>query len=317
MSISTKERPSLPENTKLITFSVETEKRDEHDRRRWEWIMNPNCKSSVSILHEYLQQALKTQPSYEFELLDNKETPHSATVILNDVRYGVGLGVSKKKAKINAAQATLDILIPEITNKIYSDNDKQDHQGSAIFDQIKITDHRVIEYSSKTTDPCPYTMLTICLRRNFGECDINTEFTLFKNRRKLNKCTMTVGKHTVTVNCKNKKDGKQKASQAILALLHPHIDNWGTLLRLYDNRSIKNKKEKKQEQQDIFKLQGKATPNQPNFAILNKLNEAMIKSNNQRKLEQTDQKLGLHKVLLSTKCPYVQAKPSVSNADDE
>lgn len=27
---------------------------------------------------------------------------------------------------------------------------------------------------------------------------------------------MTVGKHTVTVNCRNKRDGKQKAAQAIL-----------------------------------------------------------------------------------------------------
>lgn len=317
MPISTKERPSLPENTKLITFSIEVVKTEKYDGHRRDVVMNPNSKSSVSILHEYLQRALKTQPLYEFELLNNKETPHSATVILNDVRYGVGLGLSKKKAKLNAAQATLDILIPEIINKIDLDHNSQDHRDSVIFDQIKVTDPRVLEYTYKTTDPNPYTMLTVCLHRNFGECDICTEFKWCKNRRQLNKLTMTVGKHTVTVSCRNKKDGKQKASQEILALLHPNIDNWGTLLRLYGNQSVKNTQLKKKEQQEITELQGTATPNEPNFAVLKKLNEAMIKTNNQGKLDQANYKSGLHKVLLSTKCPYVNAKPSVSNTDNE
>jgi len=31
-----------------------------------------------------------------------------------------------------------------------------------------------------------------------------------------NEFTITVGKHTATVVCKNKRDGKQRASQAIL-----------------------------------------------------------------------------------------------------
>ena len=34
-----------------------------------EWIMNPNGKSYVCILHEYVQHALKKQPSYEFKEL--------------------------------------------------------------------------------------------------------------------------------------------------------------------------------------------------------------------------------------------------------
>jgi hypothetical protein len=36
-----------------------------------EWIMNPNGKSYVCILHEYVQHALKKQPSYEFKELGN------------------------------------------------------------------------------------------------------------------------------------------------------------------------------------------------------------------------------------------------------
>lgn len=93
---------------------------------------------------------------------------------------------------------------------------------------------------------------------------------------------MTVGKHTTTVVCKNKRDGKQRASQAILQILHPHIQTWGSLLRLYGNRSVKSFKEKKQEEQEITVLQSKAAINQPNYAILDKLKLEMDKLNERR-----------------------------------
>jgi microprocessor complex subunit DGCR8 len=34
-----------------------------------EWVMNPNGKSYVCILHEYVQHALKKQPAYDFKEL--------------------------------------------------------------------------------------------------------------------------------------------------------------------------------------------------------------------------------------------------------
>nr|QEI10606.1 pasha [Myzus persicae] len=309
---NTKERPSLPDSTKLISFPVQTEDHDKRCNRRREWIMNPNGKSYVSILHEYLQQALKTQPWYEFKELENTETPYSATVVLNDVQYGVGLGNSKKQAKLNAAQATLDILIPEMKNKI--DSDIKNQRDPVIFDQIKVTDPRITEFCAKTTEPSPYAMLLVCLQRNFGECEIGIEYKLNNRRRMLNQCTMMVGKHTASVACKNKRDGKQKASQVILGLLHPHIDNWGSLLRLYGNRSIKNAKEKKQEEQEITQLQSKAAVNQPNFAILNKLKEEMLKIRDQRKLKETNETLGLPQAMLATTCPYTIAIPSSSTS---
>lgn len=60
-------------------------------------------------------------------------------------------------------------------------------------------------------------------------------------------------------------------------LLHPHITVWGPLLRLYGNNSVKSFKEKKQEEQEITVLQNKAIVNQPNYAILDKLKEEMMK----------------------------------------
>lgn len=88
---------------------------------------------------------------------------------------------------------------------------------------------------------------------------------------------MKVGKHSVTVACKNKRDGKQKAAQAILKEIHPHINSWGSLLRLYGSQSVKSFKEKKMEEQQITNLQSKASVNSPNHAILDKLKMEMLK----------------------------------------
>lgn len=105
--------------------------------------------------------------------------------------------------------------------------------------------------------------------------DIKYQGNTLKHQK--NEFTMTVGKHTATVICKNKRDGKQRASQAILQALHPHITSWGSLLRLYGSRSVKSIKEKKQEEQEITLLQSKAAINLPNFAILDKLKLEMSK----------------------------------------
>lgn len=290
------QRPTLPDGTKLITFPVlhtEVEKGTTHVRPKKEWIMNPNGKSYVCILHEYVQHALRKQPSYEFKELENAATPYSATVSINELKYGTGYGTSKKQAKSEAARETLEILIPDMKDKITSKDAKKDQNGAAeqqpearnlsVFDEIKIEDPRVAEFCAKTTEPSPHAILQTCLQRNFGLGDVQIQYDVKAGKHRKNEFTMTVGKHTATVVCKNKRDGKQRASQAILQILHPHIKTWGSLLRLYGNHSIKSYKEKKQEEQEITVLQSKAAINQPNYAILHKLKLEMSKLEERQK----------------------------------
>lgn len=108
-----------------------------------------------------------------------------------------------------------------------------------------------------------------------GDTDISTSVRLVKHQK--NEFTMKVGEHVATVICRNKREGKQRAAQAILQLLHPQINNWGSLLRLYGRGSCKTPKEKKEEEQRITELQNTASTNRPNYAILNKLREEMLK----------------------------------------
>ncbi|XP_072385261.1 microprocessor complex subunit DGCR8 [Diabrotica undecimpunctata] len=282
------QRLTLPDGTKLITFPIrKSDSSENNTSSKKEWVMNPNGKSYVCILHEYVQHVLKKQPTYQFTELENAATPYAATVIIKDMRYGVGYGTSKKQAKSDAAKATLEILIPEMKSKIVPDNQtgdstkKDKDQDLSFFDEIRVEDPRVFEFCAKTTEPAPYDILLTCLQRNFGLDDLQISYQ--GNTTKSHEFTMTVGKHTATVSCKNKRDGKQRASQAILQALHPSITSWGSLLRLYGNHSIKSFKEKKLEEQEITSLQSKAAVNQPNYAILSKLNIELGKLREKRK----------------------------------
>jgi microprocessor complex subunit DGCR8 len=99
------QRPSLPEGTKLITCPMPKGKEtsDTVGRNlRKEFVMNPAGKSSVCILHEFVQHTERVQPKYVFKELENAATPYSATVVINAMQYGIGYGSSKKQAKSEA-----------------------------------------------------------------------------------------------------------------------------------------------------------------------------------------------------------------------
>ncbi|RWS26558.1 uncharacterized protein B4U80_09098 [Leptotrombidium deliense] len=275
------QRPSLPEGTKLITCPLPKSNDSDASGRntRKEFVMNPAGKSAVCILHEFVQHAERVQPKYVFKELENASMPYSATVIINGMEYGVGFGSSKKQAKSDAAQATLEILIPDMKNITQGESKKVDTsmQDLSFFDDIKIEDQRVSELCAKAGQHSPYQILVECLRRNsgMGDTDIQCEVKLVKHQK--NEFTMRVGQKTATVMCRNKREGKQRAAQAILQQLHPQINSWGSLLRLYGRGSCKTPKEKKEEEQKITELQNTASANRPNYAILKKLKEEMLK----------------------------------------
>lgn len=269
---------SLTDSDTLKPSSVQFE--DRHQ----EWIIKPSEESPITNLDIYLQRSLKTQPQYEYTEISNKETPYSATVILKDIKYGVGLGNSKITASINAAQATLNILMIGTNNKIVELN-RKDNQDLLIFDQIKVTDPRIPDLCVKIAEHSPYDILLKCLQRNFGKCEVNIKYGHIESHKSLDTCVMAVPRQTVSVSCRNKQDGKQKASQLVLSNLHPYIDNWGSLFRLYGCRRIETAFKTKQEYNKINQLQRKATMIIPNYSLLNKLKEEMLKVREEQTLK--------------------------------
>lgn len=275
MARAQRQRPFLPSDTRLITCPA--------TGARKEFIMNPAGKSFVCILHEFVQHQEKVQPKYIYKELENANTPYSATVQIKDTTYGVGYGNSKRLAKSEAAKKTIEILIPEIKDFTEANTSLSGQVDSSkdlrFFDNIKIEDARVTELCAKAGQQSPYQILVECLKRNANTCDgelpITHHVQLIKPQK--NVYTMTVNEHEVKVNCKNKREGKQKAAQAILQKLHPHVTSWGGLLLMYGRGSCKTPKEKKELELQITELQTAAVPNKPNHAILNKLREEMLK----------------------------------------
>ncbi|NXS09192.1 DGCR8 protein, partial [Neodrepanis coruscans] len=274
------ERPILPANQKLITLSVQ----DAPIKK--EFVINPNGKSEVCILHEYMQRVLKVRPVYNFFECENPSEPFGASVIIDGVTYGAGTASSKKLAKNKAARATLEILIPDFVKQT-SEEKPKDSQELEYFNHISIEDSRVYELTSKAGLLSPYQILHECLKRNHGMGDTSIKFEVIPGKNQKSEYVMTCGKHTVRGWCKNKRVGKQLASQKILQLLHPHVKNWGSLLRMYGRE---NSKLVKQETSDrsVIELQQYAKKNKPNLHILNKLQEEMKKLAQER--EETQKK---------------------------
>ncbi|CAH2051589.1 unnamed protein product, partial [Iphiclides podalirius] len=270
--------PTLPEGTKLITIPAQIHAGQENGSKstKKDWVMNMNGRCYLSVFHEYVYRALQKQPVYEFKQLENATTPYQATVFIGGMQYGVGYGSSKRQAKSAAARASIHILIPEMRDQL----EPQPSTGEpdfSFFDYVSIEDPRISEFCAATCEPSPHAILRTCLLRNFGAGDRHIHTEMKKLEYQKIELTMKVGKHSATVVCKNKKTAKQRASQAILQALHPHVRSWGSLLRLYGSRSVKSCKEKKLEEQQITLLQDKARQNEPNYAVLEKLRHEMRK----------------------------------------
>ncbi|KAG7266233.1 LOW QUALITY PROTEIN: hypothetical protein CRUP_014349, partial [Coryphaenoides rupestris] len=156
-----------------------------------QFVINPNGKSEVCILHEYMQRVLKVRPVYNFFECENPCEPFGASVIIDGVTYGTGTA---------STRATLEILIPDFVKQT---SEEKPAEGDELeyFNHINIEDSRVYELT--------------------------------------NKAGLLSPSYTSALKGKNKRVGKQLASQKILQMLHPHVKNWGSLLRMYGRESNK------------------------------------------------------------------------------
>ncbi|XP_022666907.1 microprocessor complex subunit DGCR8-like [Varroa jacobsoni] len=298
-------RPLIPSTTHLVTCELPAGSGTRTKRK--EFVLNPSGKGPVGILHEFVQHSLREQPKYIFHELPSSERPYCATLTIGEIKYGDGYGSSKKLAKVEAARAALSILVPSwkemqekeeesrraragepSTSNIVS-KEATGQQELAFFDAISIEDPRLAYLCTTTGQSSPFQILVQCLKRNFGlssENDIKQQISKENEKSQKMEYGMSVGRHEARVTCKNKRDGKQLASQQLLAKMHPYLHSWGAILRLYGQGSFKSPKEKREQQNEITELQTKAASNAPNYEILNKLRIEMLKLAK----EQTEQK---------------------------
>ncbi|XP_072043004.1 microprocessor complex subunit DGCR8-like [Amphiura filiformis] len=262
-----------------------------HDSIGTEFIINALNKSSVCILHEYAQQVLRTVPTYTYSESNNANTPFEAVVEIGGNKYGRGQAKSKKLAKIEAAQSTLTILIPDLDKVTKPANSKVTPNNLDYFDHVAIDDHRVFDLCERSGLLTPWQLLQEYQQRNHGMNNMDLKFEVKINKHQRSEYTITYGPHVATGTCKNKKIGKQEGAQKILVKLHPHLSTWGAIIKLYGTRGISSiNLEKKELKQSVVELQGKAS-HKPNDRILKKLKLEMkrlyMKNTQQNTTEET------------------------------
>uniref|UniRef100_A0A915PGY2 WW domain-containing protein n=1 Tax=Setaria digitata TaxID=48799 RepID=A0A915PGY2_9BILA len=365
-------RPALPSNVKLITVpALEANLKPQHRG----FFLNPQGKTSVSVLHEYVQKVLKSTINYHFSETRNSSLPYGCTARLkmnlnnrvlcatsvkeklmllqekqrreqrlqehgeppdaDFVVLGTGCGNSKKTAKLDAARNALKVLIPDVEfdpegiaisdKKVKDDAESDKEDAVALFDMLPIEDSRIFDLSARAGQPSPYLLLQECLKRNaaYGDTEIKVHSVRVKHQR--HQFDMDVGKHRVSVICANKREGKQKASQAMLKKLHPNnfgfkLDTWGSLIRLYGHGTQQKQQEARKSRQSIIKLQGNRTKEssvlEPNNAILEKLRMEMLKlSKSRQSIENTDVIAPKRPKLSATNKPVDEVQSAQISAD--
>jgi len=292
---SKQSRPALPDGTKIISIPVFELEQDDPNaagdqnnplrqkivkKSKKDWVLNPAGKSTVCILHEYLQHSVKKAPEYKYEEMESSATPYAAVVVINGIEHGRGMGGSKKEAKSEAARKTLELLIPDFKKLLEAKNGyvTKETVDLSFFDDIRVEDIRVPELCNKMSEPSPYAILLSCLQRNYGLGDTNIKVNSKAARNpKFIRFSMTVNEKTVEVTCKSKREGKQMASQKLLQILHPNIKSWSSLLKMYGSRAITAQKNKKEKESEVTGLQTQngSGHTSPNVAILAKLRTEM------------------------------------------
>uniref|UniRef100_A0A915LBF9 Phosphodiesterase n=1 Tax=Meloidogyne javanica TaxID=6303 RepID=A0A915LBF9_MELJA len=377
------ERPGLPSDVKLITVpSLEI---DSKPNKRL-FYLNPQGKTSVSILHEFVQKALKCTVRYFFSETRSSATPYHCAVklVLNNsqtttqntgrkrfynsqqnqqpsaeivkqklalmhedfnkinsgqklsssvdaenkaaddpsdsefVVLGEGFGPGKKQAKMIAAKAAVEKLVPGVEFDVdgiacnnrneFSENTPTssnnlitscplmasgtsvgssitdgDRNDLHIFDMIGVTDTRIPELCARAGQPSPYLVLQEYLKRHsaFGNTAINLTSRLLRHQR--HEFKLSIGEElSVKVISGNKREGKQIAAQAMLKKLHPEIETWGAILKLYGHEAQQKFRDARKNKDSVVKLQSiqdeaNVRQFQPNKLILEKLRNEMLK----------------------------------------
>ena len=98
-------------------------------------LLNAGGKTPVAILHEYCQRVLKTKPVYLSSECENADTPFLAEVQIGEIKYGSGIGSSKKLARQIAAESALEVLLPGVYTKI------RDYQISEAELEVEFNEH--------------------------------------------------------------------------------------------------------------------------------------------------------------------------------
>ncbi|GMR53576.1 hypothetical protein PMAYCL1PPCAC_23771, partial [Pristionchus mayeri] len=226
-------------------------------------VLNMVGKTSVTLLHEFVQKILRGVTDYQFAQVKSAINPYSAICFLktkkeknelgememteggekrSDDAYNVtligrGSGESKRACKLQAASVALRSLIPgiNIDERHTVRGTTSNKESVEAFDLLAMDDERVIDFSKRAGKQLPYALLQECIRVNAAWGASKPEEKSERIGHHQHELVMKVGRHEARVTCSSLKDGRQIAAQILLKELYPMMESWGSILRLFSS----------------------------------------------------------------------------------
>ena len=225
-------------NPNIIEIDIPQDLKDENKNRK-SWRVNMLNKTPVALIDEYARVFLKSKVEYQLREVTDHKNPFICTVILNGINYASENGTSKKLAKQKACESTLKIVCPQLYEKFQQFQDKKTTDHDVNLKELynmSIDDPSAMEKLNKAGLPRPFQILKQCIERKSLIAE-KPEFKIEEKENQTFHISLAIGKFSASVNCVNKREGKNIISQRILKQMYPNI-SLGSLMELHTNISL-------------------------------------------------------------------------------
>ena len=201
-------------------------------------------KSAISLLHEFSLNVLRTGPEFLLSYQEDPQKPFVTTICIKGKEYGIGCYSNKKQSKQIAAENALETLCPGVypVAQLHQADESRQKEIDAVVEQKKdllIDDERVLLLGQMDKTPAQI-LQEYCNREGvtieWDEEDLKNDL---ENRFRVH--AIISGDKVCYGEGKTKKEGKQKAAQQFLKMVHPNIHSWTELLKLYAQTMDKSK----------------------------------------------------------------------------
>ncbi|CAF0751781.1 unnamed protein product [Didymodactylos carnosus] len=148
--------------------------------------------------------------------------------------------------------------------------------GDNLLDEYRIEDFNIYDVCITLGKPTPYQMLEKSLTYNAltrGESQIKMSMS---KKPMFTTITLEIGTdYKEQAQAKDKIHAKNLCAQKLLKKLHPHLQTYGSLIRLYEKNA--NTYRRVRVDDELAEIVRQAKKNEPNYALLAKLKEEMLK----------------------------------------
>ncbi|KAF1770601.1 hypothetical protein GCK72_002420 [Caenorhabditis remanei] len=202
---------------------------------------------------------------------------------------GSGNGSNKKTARLVAAKDALSKLIPKlrmseeyVCDGVLEQELQKDFETSSkvLLKQVKIDSSGLVEMCNRFGIPKPFALLKEVVARSmrWSGVEFKKEREMVGSGSQLSRVILSLGEMKSSAEAIGMKQANEIAAQRLFKQMHPDMESYGNLLKVYGHLVDKTPLENSKRQHDeVVRLQDTGNLLQPNLTVIAKLTEEMEK----------------------------------------